>query len=134
MSEQEMMERIKELEKENAKLRGRKKVNILPNAMSAQAELDFLFPYYHPHNGGRWMRSSSYSTAEFAHMRNLVKSVVDQVNEKNIFTSQQIKDLSPEDFLIVVNCADELAKVLAKYKKRYLESVGREDIVKAFNM
>ena len=67
-------------------------------------------------------------------MRNLVKSVVDQVNEKNVFTSQQIKDLSPEDFLIVVNCADELAKVLAKYKKQYLESIGREDIVKAFNM
>lgn len=134
MSEQEMLERIKELEEENTKLRGRKKANNLPNNMSAQAELDFIFPYYYSRGSGRWIRSTCYATSNFVHLRNLARSVVDQVNEENVFTSQQIKDLSPEDFLIVVNCADELAKVLAKYKKQYLESVGREDIVKAFNM
>ena len=39
-----------------------------------------------------------------------------------------------DDFDLVVNCADEIAKIVAKYKKQYLESVVRIDIVEAYGM
>lgn len=46
MSEQEMLNRIKELEEENAKLKNKKVPKNIIGAMSTQKELDFIYPHY----------------------------------------------------------------------------------------
>lgn len=133
MSEQEMLNRIKELEEENAKLKSKKVPKNIIGAMDSQKELDFIYPHYDKIGNYRWKRSSIAST-DFSHLRKIAMNVVDTVDTDNCFKSQKVAELSSEDFELVVNCADEIAKIVAKYKKQYLESVGRIDIVKAYGM
>ena len=130
MTEKQMMERIKQLEQENERLKTVKPVQNIKSSMVNQAELSFIIPYYSEFDNG-WRRSSVGE--DFIYLRKLAMTVVNKVNNNN-FVEQKVRDLSPEDLKLVVNCADELVKIVAKYKKKYLESIGREDIIKAFNM
>lgn len=131
MTKEEMLERIKQLEEENIKLKNGKLVANIIGSMSNQKELDFIFPYYSTFKNEGWRRST---VGHFLHLRKLAMSVVDKVDEDNRFTEQKVKDLSRDDLLMAVQCADEIALVVTKYKKQYLKSIGREDIVEAFNM
>lgn len=131
MTEQQMMERIKELEEENKKLKSTRVAPNIKGAMRNQKELDFVYPYYSEHDS-KWRRSTVETG--FTNLRKLALNSVNQVGSNNKFVEQKVKNLSAEDFLIAVQCADELVEVVAKYKKLYLQSVGREDIIKAFDM
>lgn len=131
MSEKEMMERIKQLEQENMKLKNGKIVANIIGSMSNQAELDFIYPHYSTYKGGEWTRST---VGNFVNLRKLAMSAVDKVDEKNNFTEQKVRELSKEDLILAVDCADEIAKVVAKYKKQYLERNGRKDIVEVYGM
>ncbi len=131
MSEKEMMERIKQLEQENMRLKNGKIVANIIGSMNNQAELDFIYPHFSTYKGGEWTRST---VGNFVNLRKLAMSVIDKVDEKNNFTEQKVKELSKEDLILAVDCADEIAKVVAKYKKQYLERNGRKDIVEAYGM
>lgn len=131
MTEEEMIARIKELEDENNRLKKVKIGSNVASLMKNKTEVDFLAPYYDERNG-LWRASTVKDN--FTYLRQLAVSVVDAVGKNNKFTKQRIPDMKQEDLLLVVECADELALVAAKYKKRYLESLGRTDIVKAFDM
>lgn len=128
MTKKDMLEYIQQLEEENTRLKN-KKHTTLTESMTAQKELDFIFPSYHH----QWGRSSVYNS-EFLHIRKLAMSTVSEVNDKNVFTTQKVTELSEDDYNLVVNCADELTRIVAKYKKQYLKSVGREDIAEAFEI
>lgn len=130
MTKEEMMERIKQLEQENERLKNGRLVPNIKGSMKNQAELSFINPYYSTIDG--WRRSSIDS--EYTHLRKLAMSVVNKIGSDNSFIEQKVRDLSTEDFLLAVDCADEIVKIVAKYKKLYLKSIGREDIIKAFNM
>lgn len=131
MTKEEMEKRIEELELKNERLKNGRVVPNIKGSMKNQAELAFSFPYYREYFN-KWGLSST--ATDFTRLRKLAMSTVNKVGRDNKFTEQKVKDLSTEDFLIAVECADEIVKVIAKYKKQYLESVGREDIIKAFNM
>lgn len=130
MTEQEMMARIEELEQENAKLKGHKTVFSIVGSIKNQAEMDFVYPYYDMKDN-KWRRNKNDT---FLNLRKVAMSTVNTVNQLNRFKEQKVKELSDKDKEIVVNCADELIAVAAKYKKQYLQSVGRDDIVEAFKM
>lgn len=130
MTKEEMLERIKQLEQENMKLKNEKLVKNIVGSMTNQAELNFIYPFYSTIGTEGWRRST---VGSFNHLRDLAMSTVDKVNN-NTFEKQKVKDLSRDDLLLAVECADEIALVVAKYKKKYLQSIGREDIIEAFNM
>ena len=134
MSEQEMLNRIKELEEENAKLKSKKVPKNIIGSMNAQKELDFIYPRYDRMGGSHTWKRSSIASTDFSHLRKIAMNVVYTVDTDNCFKSQKVAELSREDFELVVNCADEIAKIIAKYKKQYLESVVRIDIVEAYGM
>lgn len=131
MSQEEMINRIKELEKENQLLRGIKPPTTMSRAIHNQKELDFIFPSYGGLRNSNWHRSS---IADLSSIRKMALSTVYPVNEDNVFKELKMKELPEEDFDKAVACADELIQVIAKYKKQYLLEKGREDIVKAFDM
>ena len=127
----ELKDEIMRLKQEIVSLNtGKHNLSIL-GTMKNQAELDFIFPYYSTYRNGHWKRSS---VADVVHLRKLAMSTVNKVDEDNVFKELKVKELSREDILFVAECADELVKVVAKYKKQYLESIGRHDIVEAFHM
>lgn len=131
MTEEEMLKRIKELEIENEKLKNRRiDSNSIKISIKNQDALAFIIPTYSIDK--KWKMSTAYP--DFTHLRKLAMSTVNKVDDDNKFKEQKVKELSDEDFMLVVNCADELVQVIAKYKKQYLQSVGREDIIEAFNM
>ena len=99
-------------------------------SMSNQSELDFIYPHYSLFNG-EWEPSTC---KDFASLRKLAMSVVDKIDGDDKFIRQKVNELNKEDSLLVIQCADEIAKVVANYKKQYLESIGRKDIVEAFKM
>lgn len=99
-------------------------------SMKNQAELDFIYPN-RSYITNEWQRST---VGDFTSLRKLAMSVVDKVDGRDNFKTQKVKDLSDEDLLLATQCADEIAKVVAKYKKQYLESIGRKDIIEAFKM
>lgn len=146
MTEEEMIARIEELEKENELLRtgkleklknGRLVINIKSN-ISNQKELAFIYPHYSLYDK-RWEMSS---VTNFNILRSLAMSTVDKVclvrngykAQTEGFQTQKVRDLSDADLALVVSCAEEIVHIVAKYKKKYLLSVGREDIIKAFDM
>ena len=127
MSKEEMLEYIRQLEEENARLKCRKHTT-LTDGMTAQKELDFIFPSFQSRH---WRRSSVYNS-DFLHIRKLAMSTVNRVDDNNVFSEQKINELTEKEYWLVISCADEITRTVAKYKRQYLESVGREDIVKAF--
>lgn len=129
MTEEEMLKRIEELEQENLKLKGAKHAPNILGSMQNQKELNFVYPYYSVLSH-EWRRST---TSEFHHLRKVALSTVDSLID-NVFHSRKVRDLSTEDHALVVKCADELIEVVAKYKKQYLESIDRKDVIDAFGM
>lgn len=132
MTHEERTQRIKELEteikmlkKENAKAAS----TTIQHAVSNQDELSFIFPYFHEERG--WERSTAEN---FLYLRGLTLAAVRQVTPDNELITQKAKELTEEDFDIVVACAEELVSVVAKYRKKYLMSVGREDVIEAFGL
>lgn len=61
-------------------------------------------------------------------------STVQKPDENQEFLVRKIKELNEEEFQLALDCADELILVAAKYKKKYLESIGRMDIIEVFGM
>ena len=132
MTHEERTQRIKELE---AEIKMLKKENTkaastaIQHAVSNQDELSFIFPNFHEERG--WERSAAEN---FLHLRGLTLAAVRQVTPENELVTQKAKELTEEDFNIVLACAEELVSVVAKYRKKYLMSVGREDVIEAFGL
>lgn len=103
------------------------------NEIKCEKELAFIYPTYHWYPEPEWKKTSTISS-EFLHLRKVAMSTVNKVDDNNKFAEQKVKNLSTADANIVIACAEELTQVVAKYKKKYLESVGRNDIVEAFGM
>lgn len=133
MTREQMQEKIVALEKEIAMLKGEKPKDMrsIAGAITNQKELDFIFPYFRKPN---WERMTTYTSNGFVHIRKMAMSAAMPVNDKNKFTEVKVKEMSEDEFDIAVACADELVSVIAKYKKQYLEKIGRHDIIDAFNM
>ena len=129
MTHEERTQRIKELEAEIKMLKKENASTTIQHAVSNQDELSFIFPYFHEERG--WERSTSET---FLHLRGLTLAAVRQVTPDNELITQKAKELTKEDFNIVVACAEELVSVVAKYRKKYLMSVGREDVIEAFGL
>jgi hypothetical protein len=128
MSEQEMLNRIIELEEENTKLKnGHFVANVSGNILN-QRELDFIYPRKY---GDKWERCS---VNDFNKLRDTCMSVVDDVNNNDEFIKQKVKTLDKSKLVLVCDCCDEVITVLSKYKKKYLESVGRNDIPVAYGI
>lgn len=131
-----LQEKIKRLEKENLELQKKlKKNNSKPHTtligeIRNEKEYDFLYPYFSKRDNG-WIRSS---TATGLEIRNLAMSTVQKPDENQEFQVRKIKELNEEEFQLALDCADELILVAAKYKKKYLESIGRMDIIEIFGM
>lgn len=142
MTAEERQNRINEIESLMEELNKEKKAlkcnkRDIASFINNQNELSFIYPHMSMLNGD-WSRSATYG-GEFANVRNCALNTVDEPVTNKYYKSidfkrKKVLDLLPEEHEIVVQCADEIIKVIAKYKKQYLESIGREDIVKAFNM
>lgn len=103
------------------------------NEIKCEKELAFIYPIYNWYPEPAWKKTSIISS-EFLHLRKLAMSAVNKVDDNNRFEEQKVKKLNAADAAIAIACAEELVQVVAKYKQKYLESVGRNDIVEAFGM
>lgn len=132
MTMEEMQHRIQELEAENYRLlqQFKKQPRTLMNFLENQSELAFVFPHYDSRNS-IWRKSAAEN---FAHLRGLSLKVIEEITEQNETVPRKIANLPPQDYIIVKECAEEIVSVMAKYKKRYLCSIGQEDIIEAFGL
>lgn len=130
---EELKEKVIALEKENALLKSKEKKQTkgISAYIRNQKELDFVCPYFREIKNEGWVRASTYEM-DFRHIRKAALTAVKKVDANNVFSEQKIKEMSDKDFKLAINCAEELISVISKYKKLYLESVGRDDIIKAF--
>lgn len=115
------------------KVKNEKVVSNIKGSMSNQKELAFIYPYYsiYSKDSPCWKMNTN---PDFVHLRKLAMSVVNKVDSNNKFMEQKVGALTKEDLLLAVQCADEIALVVAKYKKQFLLKEGRDDIVEAFGM
>ena len=142
MTTEERQNRIDEIESLIEKLNKEKKElkcdkRSIASYIKSQKELSFIYPHISMLDGS-CSRSAAYS-GDFTNLRNCAISTVDEPTKNKYYKSidfkrKKVLDLSPEEHVIVTQCADEIVNVIAKYKKQYLKSIGREDIIKAFNM
>ena len=161
MNEQETILTINNLEAEIEKLKREKKMLLsgyrhIATSVKHKKELDFLYPLYNcdMHNNRvvreEWRRSNGYSD-DFAPIREaaLIATYLPPVCEfsgrtkfsignKNgywtWYAPRKFQELSREERIMVVECADEIIKIVAKYRKDFLLSIGREDVIQAFGM
>ena len=139
MTYEERQRRIEELNTEITKLKKEQKdlVNTkrdVAKAIKNQRELSFLYPRCD--REGNWSRSTAYGQ-DFSHIRYAAISSVDEPVSKGgnlVLQRKKVANLSPEEHELVCKCVDDIIEVVAKYKKQYLISIGREDIVDAFGL
>ena len=129
-TKEEMIAYIVELEKENQLLKGAKPNVSFTDLLQNRNDICFLSPYYYEHEGGWKLSPAQYN---LNYLRSLAVCAVDIVSEEQV-VRQKIANMKAQDLLLVAECADELAQVMTKYKKKYLLSIEREDIIKAFNV
>lgn len=138
MTDQEIQQKLDYLSAEIQQLKQeqkRKRKGYIATNISNQDELSFLYPVK---RGNKWERSTIYAD-EFSSIRNAALNSVSKPSSvypdyKDKFKKRKINDLSEFEHEIVIECAEELVSVVAKYKKKYLESIGRTDIVNAFGI
>lgn len=130
----EIHERMDELSREMTDLKHqlyRKRSRYIATAVNNQDKLAFLYPYK---RGKEWGRSTNYAT-EFTDIRNAALSAVAiPIGSDDKFKKRKVTELFESEKDIAISCAEEIIEVVAKYKKQFLETIGRTDIIKAFNM
>ena len=132
-----MLKKIEELEKQikdmREELNTSKSVSnafrrrILLDCMTAQSELDFIFWSYYGYGRSSGC-SSDYAPIRKAAMLCLLNSE----DEHSRYDLRKLIDLNDHQFQCVIDCADEITKVIAEKKREYLKSINRTDLIEAF--
>lgn len=128
---EELEKQINEMRKElnNKGIQNSFRRRILLDCMTTQSELDFIF--WHKSIYG-WSRAANCSTDYTPIRKAALLCLLNSEDERSKYDLRKLVDLNDQQFQFVIDCADEITKIIARKKKEYLESIGRIDLIEAF--
>jgi len=106
----------------------------LLKSMKNQREISFI----HAEKRNGTYKYYECDTSNLSHLRYIaMMCITDIVYREDVFCRSRltIKDkitqTTDDEFRAIVDCADEIVKVVAKHKRNYMEKIGKTEIVDA---